>query len=225
MSCRLSRRSPAGPACSSCTAVGPRAAGGRGGARKRRAGRGEGAGGGGQEAIRGTASGVTRKWRCCPDPVHCTRATSEQRPRLSHPLLLPAPPSSDALRCAPMRSARRPELMGERLTPGPFAGAILRFTIVFPRQYPRVRPQLFFDSDVFHRKSSPQGQIWRARAVQLLLLKTSGDRVSCPPRSGCRVPVSGACASSLLLAGSRHAMPASCGLPTPWMGTFVLWLL
>ncbi|GMK54372.1 hypothetical protein CspeluHIS016_0109580 [Cutaneotrichosporon spelunceum] len=43
---------------------------------------------------------------------------------------------------------------------GPYAGAILRFALVFPRQYPRVRPQVFFESDVFHPMVDPKTREW-----------------------------------------------------------------
>lgn len=35
---------------------------------------------------------------------------------------------------------------------GPYAGSILRFTLTFPTTYPRARPAVHFDSDVFHRE-------------------------------------------------------------------------
>jgi hypothetical protein len=37
---------------------------------------------------------------------------------------------------------------------GPYAGSVLRFTLVFPTAFPRARPGVYFDSDVFHREST-----------------------------------------------------------------------
>lgn len=40
---------------------------------------------------------------------------------------------------------------------GPYAGSVLRFTLTFPLSFPRARPAVHFETDVFHRESSVRG--------------------------------------------------------------------
>lgn len=35
---------------------------------------------------------------------------------------------------------------------GPYAGSVLRFTLTFPLSFPRARPAVHFETDVFHRE-------------------------------------------------------------------------
>ncbi|WOO85631.1 Protein crossbronx [Vanrija pseudolonga] len=46
---------------------------------------------------------------------------------------------------------------------GPYAGAILRFTLAFQTSFPRTRPSVFFDSDVFHPLVEPKTREWTPR--------------------------------------------------------------
>ncbi|WRT66404.1 uncharacterized protein IL334_003360 [Kwoniella shivajii] len=46
---------------------------------------------------------------------------------------------------------------------GPYAGSILRFTLLFPLAYPQNGPSVRFDSEVFHPMVDPKSKIWHAR--------------------------------------------------------------
>ncbi|RSH87330.1 hypothetical protein EHS25_003239 [Saitozyma podzolica] len=43
---------------------------------------------------------------------------------------------------------------------GPYAGSVLRFTMVFPKTYPAHPPTNRFDSDVFHPMVDPKSKTW-----------------------------------------------------------------
>ncbi|TYJ54122.1 hypothetical protein B9479_005220 [Cryptococcus floricola] len=43
---------------------------------------------------------------------------------------------------------------------GPYSGAVLRFSIVFPLNYPSDRPIIRFTNDVFHPMVDPKSRIW-----------------------------------------------------------------
>ncbi|WWC62001.1 uncharacterized protein I303_104588 [Kwoniella dejecticola CBS 10117] len=60
---------------------------------------------------------------------------------------------------------------------GPYAGSILRFTLLFPYTYPQNGPTLRFDSDVFHPLVDPKTKIWRAKG-RLSSWRTRLDHVS-----------------------------------------------
>ncbi|WVQ99435.1 hypothetical protein IAU59_006570 [Kwoniella sp. CBS 9459] len=60
---------------------------------------------------------------------------------------------------------------------GPYAGSVLRFTILFPPSFPRTAPTVRFDSDVFHPMVDPKTKIWHPRG-RLSQWKPRIDHVS-----------------------------------------------
>ncbi|KAK1924212.1 ubiquitin-conjugating enzyme/RWD-like protein [Papiliotrema laurentii] len=59
---------------------------------------------------------------------------------------------------------------------GPYAGSILRFSLVFPSSFPQSGPTVRFDSDVFHPMVDPKTKIWHARG-RLVQWKPRVDHV------------------------------------------------
>ncbi|WVF71493.1 hypothetical protein IAT40_006299 [Kwoniella sp. CBS 6097] len=60
---------------------------------------------------------------------------------------------------------------------GPYAGSILRFTLLFPPSYPQTAPTVRFDSDVFHPMVDPKTKVWHPRG-RLSQWRPRADHVS-----------------------------------------------